>query len=98
MLSRTLTWCRRPGAYLTVVDEFYKMGPGPSSSHDWPDENHLRFLPASSKLPEDQLKRATAVKVHLFGSLSATGKDTARTALTRGPARQIPCDLPARVS
>jgi L-serine dehydratase len=26
------------------------------------------------KLPEDQLKKATAVKVHLFGSLSATGK------------------------
>ena len=27
-----------------------------------------------SKLPDDQLKRATALKVHLYGSLSATGK------------------------
>jgi L-serine dehydratase len=32
------------------------------------------FFQRVSKLPEDQLKRATALKVHLFGSLSATGK------------------------
>jgi L-serine dehydratase len=32
------------------------------------------FFQRVSKLPEDQLKRATGLKVHLFGSLSATGK------------------------
>jgi L-serine dehydratase len=32
------------------------------------------FFQRISKLPEDKLKQATALKVHLFGSLSATGK------------------------
>jgi L-serine dehydratase len=32
------------------------------------------FFQRISKLPADQLKRATGIKVHLFGSLSATGK------------------------
>ena len=32
------------------------------------------FYQRVSKLPEDQLKRATVLKVHLYGSLSATGK------------------------
>jgi L-serine dehydratase len=32
------------------------------------------FFQRISKLPEDQLKQATGLKVHLFGSLSATGK------------------------
>jgi L-serine deaminase len=32
------------------------------------------FFQRVTKLPEDQLQRATAVKVHLYGSLSATGK------------------------
>jgi L-serine dehydratase len=32
------------------------------------------FFQRVSKLPEDQLKQATALKVHLFGSLSQTGK------------------------
>jgi L-serine dehydratase len=32
------------------------------------------FFQRVSKLPDDQLKRATSLKVHLFGSLSATGK------------------------
>src|SRR5436305_14405688 len=32
------------------------------------------FYQRISKLPEDQLRRATALKVHLYGSLSATGK------------------------
>jgi len=32
------------------------------------------FFERVSKLSEDQLKRATALKVHLFGSLSQTGK------------------------
>ncbi len=60
---------------LTVLDEFYKMGPGPSSSHTMgPMRITYDFFQRISKLPEDQLKRATALKVHLYGSLSATGK------------------------
>ena len=63
------------GPIMTVLDEFYKMGPGPSSSHTMgPMRITYDFFQRISKLPEDQLKRATALKVHLFGSLSATGK------------------------
>ena len=59
---------------LTVLDEFYKMGPGPSSSHTMgPMRITYDFFQRISKLPEDQLKRATVLKVHLYGSLSATG-------------------------
>lgn len=63
------------GPVMTVLDEFYKMGPGPSSSHTMgPMRITYDFFQRVSKLPEDQLKRATALKVHLFGSLSQTGK------------------------
>src|SRR5262245_790916 len=59
------------GPIMTVLDEFYKMGPGPSSSHTMgPMRITYDFFQRISKLPEDQLKRATALKVHLFGSLS----------------------------
>jgi L-serine dehydratase len=60
---------------MTTLDEFYKIGPGPSSSHTMgPMRITYDFFQRVSKLPEDQLKRATALKVHLYGSLSATGK------------------------
>jgi L-serine dehydratase len=63
------------GPIMTTLDEFYKMGPGPSSSHTMgPMRITYDFFQRVSKLPEDQLKRATALQVHLFGSLSATGK------------------------
>jgi L-serine dehydratase len=63
------------GPIMTVLDEFYKIGPGPSSSHTMgPMRITYDFFQRVSKLPEDQLKRATALKVHLYGSLSATGK------------------------
>jgi L-serine dehydratase len=63
------------GPILTVLSEFYKMGPGPSSSHTMgPMRITYDFYQRLIKLPEDQLKRATGLKVHLFGSLSATGK------------------------
>ena len=63
------------GPIMTVLDEFYKMGPGPSSSHTMgPMRITYDFFERVSKLPEDQLKRATGLKVHLFGSLSQTGK------------------------
>jgi L-serine dehydratase len=63
------------GPIITVLDEFYKIGPGPSSSHTiGPMRITYDFFQRVSKLPEDQLKRATALKVYLYGSLSATGK------------------------
>ena len=63
------------GPILTVLDEFYKIGPGPSSSHTMgPMRITYDFFQRVSKLPEDQLKQATGLKVHLFGSLSQTGE------------------------
>src|SRR5215831_14859213 len=63
------------GPIMTTLEEFYKIGPGPSSSHTMgPMRITYDFFQRVSKLPEDQLKRATSLQVHLFGSLSATGK------------------------
>ncbi len=63
------------GPVMTVIDEFYKVGPGPSSSHTiGPMRITYDFYQRCTKLPADQLAKATAMKVHLFGSLSATGK------------------------
>src|SRR5262249_40657251 len=63
------------GAVMTVVDEFYKVGPGPSSSHTiGPMRITYDFYQRCTKLPAAQLAQATGLKVHLFGSLSATGK------------------------
>ena len=60
---------------MTVLDEFYKVGPGPSSSHTiGPMRITYDFYQRCAKLPADQLAQATGLKVHLFGSLSATGK------------------------
>src|SRR6201981_444774 len=66
---------RSKGPVMTVLDEFYKVGPGPSSSHTiGPMRITYDFYQRCTKLPADQLKQATGLKVHLFGSLSATGK------------------------
>jgi L-serine dehydratase len=66
---------RSKGPIITVADEFYKVGPGPSSSHTiGPMRITYDFYQRCTKLPADQLAQATALKVHLFGSLSATGK------------------------
>ena len=63
------------GPVMTLVDEFYKVGPGPSSSHTiGPMRITYDFYQRCAKLPADQLAQATGLKVHLFGSLSATGK------------------------
>jgi L-serine dehydratase len=59
---------------MTVLDEFYKVGPGPSSSHTiGPMRITYDFYQRCTKLPPDQLAKATGLKVHLYGSLSATG-------------------------
>jgi L-serine dehydratase len=63
------------GPVMTVIDEFYKAGPGPSSSHTiGPMRITYDFYQRAAKLPADKLATATALKVYLFGSLSATGK------------------------
>jgi L-serine dehydratase len=72
------------GPVMTTLEEFYKVGPGPSSSHTiGPMRITYDFYNRCTKLPEDQLAKATAIKVHLYGSLSATGKGhgTERAAL-----------------
>src|SRR5689334_4213216 len=47
------------GPIMTVLEEFYKMGPGPSSSHTMgPMRITYDFFQRVSKLPDDQLKRA----------------------------------------
>ena len=66
---------RSKGPVMTTADEFYKVGPGPSSSHTiGPMRITYDFYQRCTKLPAEQLAKATALKVHLFGSLSATGK------------------------
>src|SRR5215475_13843194 len=63
------------GPVMTTLDEFYKFGPGPSSSHTiGPMRITYDFYQRCTKLPADQLAKATALRVNLFGSLSATGK------------------------
>jgi L-serine dehydratase len=63
------------GPVMTVLEEFYKVGPGPSSSHTiGPMRITYDFYQRCQKLPPDQLSKATGLKVHLYGSLSATGK------------------------
>src|SRR4249920_408202 len=72
------------GPVMILADEFYKVGPGPSSSHTiGPMRITYDFYQRCNKLPADQLAKATGLKVHLFGSLSATGKGhgTERAAL-----------------
>jgi L-serine dehydratase len=75
---------RSKGPVMTVLDEFYKVGPGPSSSHTiGPMRITYDFYQRCSKLPAEKLAQATGLKVHLYGSLSATGKGhgTERAAL-----------------
>src|SRR5258707_9721220 len=72
------------GPVMTTLEEFYKVGPGPSSSHTiGPMRITYDFYQRCTKLPPDQLAKATSMKVHLYGSLSATGKGhgTERAAL-----------------
>jgi L-serine dehydratase len=84
-MSPTLDVVRKSkGPVMTTLDEFYKVGPGPSSSHTiGPMRITYDFYQRCTKLPKDKLNQATALKVNLFGSLSATGKGhgTERAAL-----------------
>jgi L-serine dehydratase len=63
------------GPGMILADEVYKVGPGRSSSHTiGPMRITYDFYQRCTKLPADQLAKAAGLKVHLFGSLSATGK------------------------
>jgi len=63
------------GPVMTILEEFYKVGPGPSSSHTiGPMRITYDFNQRCTKLPAETLAQATGLKVHLYGSLSATGK------------------------
>ncbi|HEX3228241.1 MAG TPA: serine dehydratase beta chain, partial [Pyrinomonadaceae bacterium] len=75
---------KEKGPVMTTADEFYKVGPGPSSSHTiGPMRITYDFYQRAAKLPADKLAKATKLQVNLFGSLSATGKGhgTERAAL-----------------
>ena len=66
---------KEKGPVMTTADEFYKVGPGPSSSHTiGPMRITYDFYQQATKLPADKLDKATKLQVNLFGSLSATGK------------------------
>jgi L-serine dehydratase len=84
-LSPTLQVVKRSkGPVMTTLEEFYKVGPGPSSSHTiGPMRITYDFYQRCTKLPPAELAKATGLKVHLFGSLSATGQGhgTERAAL-----------------
>jgi L-serine dehydratase len=93
------------GPVMILADEFYKVGPGPSSSHTiGPMRITYDFYQRCTKLPGEQLAKATGLKVHLFGSLSATGKGhgTERAALAgllgKEPATVDPLFLDAMIA
>ncbi|WP_128546900.1 L-serine ammonia-lyase [Larkinella soli] len=59
----------------TSIFDLFKIGPGPSSSHTiGPMKAAFDFLQRLGQLPETSLQQAADIHVHLYGSLSATGK------------------------
>ncbi|MFC0185468.1 L-serine dehydratase [Pseudarcicella hirudinis] len=59
----------------TSIFDLFKVGPGPSSSHTiGPMKAAYDFLREINKLPETIISDALSIHIHLYGSLSATGK------------------------
>lgn len=59
----------------TSIFELFKIGPRPSSSHTiGPMKAAQQFIAAVEQLPESSVTKATSIAVHLYGSLSLTGK------------------------
>lgn len=59
----------------TSLFDLFKVGPGPSSSHTiGPMKAAYRFLQDLTLLPTDIAACAISLEIHLYGSLSATGK------------------------
>lgn len=60
---------------ITSVFDLFKVGPGPSSSHTiGPMKAAYDFLQELHNLPNDVLAKGQGIQIHLYGSLSATGK------------------------
>ncbi|SFS76859.1 L-serine dehydratase [Succinivibrio dextrinosolvens] len=58
----------------TAIFDFFKVGPGPSSSHTiGPMKAGNDFYNKVSALPDEVISKAAAIEVTLLGSLSATG-------------------------
>ncbi|MDD5678263.1 MAG: L-serine ammonia-lyase [Kiritimatiellae bacterium] len=76
--------------------DLFKVGPGPSSSHTiGPMRAGYDAIGEMAKLPASQIEQADQIEVHLYGSLSATGKghDTDRAVLA-GLMGVSPSDCP----
>lgn len=59
----------------TSLFDLFKVGPGPSSSHTiGPMKAAFDFLGRMGQLSPEAQQRATHIHIHLYGSLSATGK------------------------
>lgn len=59
----------------TSIFDIFKIGPGPSSSHTiGPMTASLHFREKMKEMSKELLNKATHIEVHLYGSLSATGK------------------------
>jgi L-serine dehydratase len=59
----------------TSIFDLFKVGPGPSSSHTiGPMKAAFDFLERLRQLPEATVESADSIHIHLYGSLSATGK------------------------
>ncbi|AQG79451.1 L-serine ammonia-lyase [Spirosoma montaniterrae] len=59
----------------TSVFDLFKIGPGPSSSHTiGPMKAAFDFRQRIGQLPTGVQQQASAIHIHLYGSLSATGK------------------------
>ncbi|MEZ4905798.1 MAG: L-serine ammonia-lyase [Spirosomataceae bacterium] len=59
----------------TTLFDLFKVGPGPSSSHTiGPMKAAYLFLQQLHGLPLDTAQKGYEIQIHLYGSLSATGK------------------------
>ncbi len=59
----------------TSIFDLFKIGPGPSSSHTiGPMKIGKCFLDSVRTLPDSEKEAADNIKIHLYGSLSSTGK------------------------
>jgi L-serine dehydratase len=59
----------------TSIFDLFKVGPGPSSSHTiGPMKATYDFLQRVKELSAEQKKASSTIRIHLYGSLSLTGK------------------------
>lgn len=64
-----------PNPITTSIFDLFKVGPGPSSSHTiGPMKAAYLFLQQLRALPLEIAHQGCEIKIHLYGSLSATGK------------------------